>query len=79
MKTCGGVWRYSSTILDLGLIGGELSASRPGRHCYPLGRRLDWAQTQSQQCGEEKNLLKSLAPAGNRTPAAQPVARFYTD
>jgi hypothetical protein len=32
-----GEWRYSFTILELGIIGGEWPASRPGRFT-PAGR-----------------------------------------
>jgi hypothetical protein len=42
---------------------------------YPLDKRKGGPQRRSGRCGEEKN----LAPAGNRTPAAQSVARRYTD
>jgi hypothetical protein len=37
---------------------------------YPLDRRLGGPQSRYGRCGEEEN----LAPAGNRTPAVQPVA-----
>jgi hypothetical protein len=43
---------------------------------YPLDRSLSGPQSQSGRCGAEK---KSLAPAGNRTPAVQPLARLCTD
>jgi hypothetical protein len=38
---------------------------------YSLDRRLGGPQNRSGRCGEEKH----LAPAGNPTPAVQPVAR----
>jgi hypothetical protein len=38
---------------------------------YSLNRRLGGPQNLSRRCGEEKH----LAPAGNPTPAVQPVAR----
>jgi hypothetical protein len=38
---------------------------------YSLDKRLGGPQNRSGRCGEEKH----LAPAGNPTPAVQPVAR----
>jgi hypothetical protein len=38
---------------------------------YSLDRRLGGPQNGSGRCGEEKH----LAPAGNPTPAVQPIAR----
>jgi hypothetical protein len=68
-------WRYSSTI-DLGTRWrcGQLqfpAALLPGKeHRYQLKRRLHGPQSRSGRYGEKKN----LAPAGNVTLAAQPVA-----
>jgi hypothetical protein len=42
---------------------------------HPLGRRFGGPQSRSVRYGEDKN----FAPAGNRTPVIQPVARHYTD
>jgi hypothetical protein len=42
---------------------------------YQLDRRLGGPQKGSGRCEEEK----TLTPAGNRTRAAQPVSRIYTD
>jgi hypothetical protein len=48
----------------------------PGKSLrYPLDRRLDWPQSRSGRCGEEKN----LAPVMIRTPDVQAIARHYTD
>jgi hypothetical protein len=64
-----GTWRYSSTILEIGM-----SASRPGRFTvgieprYQLNRKLDGLQSLSERCGEEKD----FDPAGNRIVAVQP-------
>jgi hypothetical protein len=75
-----GEWRYSSTILDLGTTWRVSFTPRSlylrgNRPRYPLDRRLGGPQSRYGRCGEEKN----LAPAGNRNPAVQPVARLYTD
>jgi hypothetical protein len=53
--------------------GSCISASRPKRKSpwYSLDRRLGGPQNRSGRCGEEKH----FAPAGNPTPAVQPVAR----
>jgi hypothetical protein len=60
-------------------VSGQLHAPAAlpqGNHPrYPLDRRLSGSQSLSGRFGEETN----LAPAGNRTPAVQPVARRYTD
>jgi hypothetical protein len=62
-------------FLTSALVGGEWSASRPGRFTpeersplHPFDRRLAWAQNLSGRCGEEKN----LAPTGTRTPPPRP-------
>jgi hypothetical protein len=76
-----GEWRYSSTVLDLGIrLRGMVSFTPRPLYLrrspqYPLERRLGGPQGRSGRCGEEKN----LASAGNRTPAVQLVARRYTD
>jgi hypothetical protein len=56
-----GEWSYSAIILDLGIHGGELSASRPGRFTTgervprcPLDKRQDEPQSRSGRYGEEK-------------------------
>jgi hypothetical protein len=36
---------------------------------YPLDRRMGGPQSRSGRCGDENN----LSPAGNQTPAVQPV------
>jgi hypothetical protein len=51
--------------------GGEWSASRPGRFTPgELSPPPVWTLWRRE---------KYLAPAGNQTPAVQPVARRYTD
>jgi hypothetical protein len=57
-------------------VSGQLHApaTLPLGKSYPSARRLGGPQSQSGCCGEEKN----LAPAGNRTPAFQPIAHRYT-
>jgi hypothetical protein len=64
-------WRYSSTILDLGIRWRRLVNIAPRQFTppHPLDRRLGGPQSRSGCRGE-----KSLAPAENRTPAVQPVA-----
>jgi hypothetical protein len=42
---------------------------------YPFDKKLGGPQSRAGRCGEEKN----LAPAGNKTPAVQPIACRYTD
>jgi hypothetical protein len=78
-----GEWRYRTTILDLGTRWRWMVSFTPlpfytqGRSpTYPLCRRLGGSQSQSGHCGEEK---KSLALAGNQTPAIQPKAHHSTD
>jgi hypothetical protein len=44
----------------------------PGKE--PMDRKLDGSQSLCGRFGENKN----LAPASNRTPAVQPLARRYT-
>jgi hypothetical protein len=75
-------WKYSSVIIDLGTRWRWVVSFTP-RPLYPWGnsptcplyRRLDGPQNRSGSYEEEKN----LAPAGNRTPTLQIVARRYTD
>jgi hypothetical protein len=57
--------------------GRECSASRFCRFVSrnPSDVRLGGPQSQSEHCGEEKN----LTPIANRTSAVLPVARHYTD
>jgi hypothetical protein len=77
-----GKWRYGSTIDDLGttwVLVVSLTPLTPNHlgnsPRYPLDRRLDAPQSRSGLYGEEEK----LSPAGNRTSAAQPVARRCTD
>jgi hypothetical protein len=63
MKTYGGVDVQVHVFLNSELVGGEWSASRPGRFTaggksprYPLDRRLGGPQNQSGRRGEEKIL-----------------------
>jgi hypothetical protein len=75
-----GKWRYSSTNTDLSTRWrcGQLhtpAALPPGTDPqYPLDGRLGVPQSWPELCGEE-----SLAPAGNRTLVAQPIAHCYTE
>jgi hypothetical protein len=82
---CGGynkTWRHNSIILVLGTRRRWVVSLMP-RPLYPRGncprylldRRLGEPQSRSGRYGEEKN----LTPAGNRSPAVQPVALRYTD
>jgi hypothetical protein len=57
-----------------GWLASCLSCCIPGDQ-HPLDRKLGGPQSQSGRRGEEKN----FAPAGNQTPAVQPIARCYTD
>jgi hypothetical protein len=61
------------------LVGGEWSASRPGRFTprYPLDRRLGGPHNLSGRHGKEK----ILDPTGTRTPTSvvQPLVSRYTD
>jgi hypothetical protein len=75
-------WRYSSTILDLGIrwrwvVSFTLEPLYPrGKSArYPLDMRLSGPQGRSGRCGEGKNLTL----AGIRTPVVQPAACCYTD
>jgi hypothetical protein len=72
-----GEGRYSSTILYLGTRCRSVVSFTPrplyprGKNPrYPLDRRLGWPQSRSGRYGNEKK----RAPAGNRTPAVEPVA-----
>jgi hypothetical protein len=74
--------RYRSTILDLSTSWRRvvsftpqlLYPQRKSPQC-PLDRRLGGLQSQSGSCRKEKN----LTPAGNQTPAFQPIAPHCTD
>jgi hypothetical protein len=79
----GGVDVYTHISLTTALVGGEWSASRPGRLPrgerlrYPLDRKLGGPQSLSGRRGEEK-ILDYRDP--NTSPSvAQPVASRYTD
>jgi hypothetical protein len=72
-------------LLTSALDGGEWWASRPG--CFTPGERApdshwersreaEWALNPVWTLWDKE---KSLAPAVNRTPAVQPIARRYTD
>jgi hypothetical protein len=77
MKICGGVgeWRYSSTILDVGLSWRRVVSftTQPlyprGKSArYPLGRSVGGPQNRSRRCGKEKILPLSgleLRPLGH--------------
>jgi hypothetical protein len=77
---CGGIapqylfdictrWRWIFSFTPRSLY------ARGNRLRYTLYRRLGGPQSRSGRCGEETN----LTPAGNQTPAVQPVARCHTD
>jgi hypothetical protein len=76
-----GEWRCIPTILDLGTREGEWSASRLGR--FIPGERVPCARWMVGLAPEPVWTLrrreKSLAPAGNVTPAPYPISRCYTD
>jgi hypothetical protein len=81
MKIYGGVKVYLLTILDLGSRWRLVVSFTPRplyshekSQRYPLNWRLDGSRTSLD--GAEKR--KSLAPARNRTPVVQPVARDCT-
>jgi hypothetical protein len=65
MKMCGGQDVEIHVYLTLALVGGEWSASRPGRFTpgeitrYPLNRGLGEPQNRSGRRGEEKNLAST--------------------
>jgi hypothetical protein len=74
MKVFGGVDGYIHVFLTSALVGGEWSASRPGRFTpqgknlrYPLDRRLGGPQNWSGRRGEEK----ILGPTGTQTPVSR--------
>jgi hypothetical protein len=77
-----GEWRYSSIIFDLDTRWKWVVSFTP-RPLYlrwrsprnAFDRRLGGLQKRSGRCGIEENIVS----AGNRTPAAQPVARRFTD
>jgi hypothetical protein len=71
-----------SLFLILTLSGGKWSASRPGRFTagerppVPIGQQTGWFPELVWRLWRKE---KSLALAGNRTPAVQPVTRRYID
>jgi hypothetical protein len=72
-----GEWRYSCTILNFGTGRSWVVSFTPrpfytrgNSPLYPLDRRLGGSQSRYGRRGEETN----LAPAGNRTPAVQPLS-----
>jgi hypothetical protein len=70
-----GEWRYSSTLLDVAHymeVSGQLYPWRKSPR-YPLDRRLGGPQRRSGHYKEEK----SLAPVGNQTLLALPIAHRY--
>jgi hypothetical protein len=75
--------RYSSTILDLGTRWRRMVSFMP-QPLYPIGKSLGahwvggWVDLRTGLDAVEW-VQKSLAPARNRNPAVQPVARRYTD
>jgi hypothetical protein len=83
----GGTWgerRYSSyCFLTSALIGGELSASRPGR-ALPPGKGSSVLVVQEAGWAPEPFWMqrleeKSSASVGDRTPVVQSVVSHYTD
>jgi hypothetical protein len=80
MKTFGGVQVIAPPFLTSALDGGEWSASRP--RLFSPGERdsgthwIGWEGPRSGLDVVEKGKISS--PAGNRTTAAQSVARRYT-
>jgi hypothetical protein len=72
------MYRYIHVFLTWALVGGEWSASRPGRFTprerasgtYWIGG-LSAPQNRTERCGEEK----ILASAGTRTPTPRRPAR----
>jgi hypothetical protein len=81
MKTYG-EWRYSSSILDLGtrwrcVVSFNIRA-RYSR-CKSVCTRCigGWVGTRADLDAVQKR--KIFAPARNRNPAVQPIARSYND
>jgi hypothetical protein len=75
MKAYGGVDVDTHVFMTSALVGGEWSASRPGRftprgksHGYPLDSWLDGSQNWSARRGDENN----LASTPTRTPSPLP-------
>jgi hypothetical protein len=70
MKAYGGVDVYNHVFLTSALVGGERSASRPGRFTpeerapVPTEYEAGWAQNRCGRHGE----VKILALTGTRTP-----------
>jgi hypothetical protein len=77
MKTYGGVDVQIHVFITSALVGGEWSASRPGRltPCkdprYPLDRRLDGPQIRSGWYEE----VKILYPTGTWTPVSRTLSQ----
>jgi hypothetical protein len=75
-------WRYSSTILDLGLGGGEWSVSHPGRFT-PKERAHgtqwigDWVGPRAGSDAVEKR--EASCPCRESNPGRNPLAGCYTD
>jgi hypothetical protein len=73
MKAYDGVHVYIHIFLTSALVGGEWSASRPGRFTpgkepqYPSDRRLGEPQSRSERHGE----VKILDHTGTRTPTSR--------
>jgi hypothetical protein len=75
--------RYSSySFTTSALDGGEWSASRPDRALLPgkgppvpIRQEAGWVP---ESVWTQRLQEKSFAPAGDRTPIAQPVVRHYT-
>jgi hypothetical protein len=77
-----GEWRYSSTILDLGVRWRWMVSSTP-RPLFP-GKSppgTHWIGGWLRPTGSLDAMGKSkkFYPAGNRTPAVQPIAYCYPD
>jgi hypothetical protein len=76
MKIFGGRKVQLHAFITSVLEGSEWSASPSRRFTPGMSKRLVESQNQSWSCGKETFFL---LPAGNWTPAAQPVARCHTD
>jgi hypothetical protein len=83
MKAYGGVDVWAHVFLSSALVGGEWSTSRPGR--FTPGERplcthwvRVWVDPRAGLDVVEQRKI-SLASAGNRTLAFQPVTRRFID